>query len=214
VSKVVVVVDYGMGNVKSVIRGVEQTGAKVILTSDPDEVRNAERVILPGVGAFEDGMKELRQRDMDSALRDFIKTERPLLGICLGMQMFFDESGEHGKHQGLGFISGRVVNIPQEVNGTVIRKIPHIGWSALHLPNHRENWDKTMLESTNVGDAFYFVHSFMAVPDNSDHILAQCEYEQLPITAAVTNHNITGCQFHPEKSGEYGLKIVDRFLTL
>ena len=131
----VVVVNYGMGNIKSVIRGIEQVGSTAIFSDNPDDIRKADRVILPGVGAFEDGMQELHQRELAPALKDFINTERPLLGICLGMQMLFDQSDEHGKHIGLGFIPGRVVKIPQDKSSTVKRKIPHIVWSALLYPN-------------------------------------------------------------------------------
>lgn len=209
----VVVVNYGMGNIQSVIRSIEQSGLTAVLSDNPDEIRKADRVILPGVGAFKDGMKELHQRELGPALQDFINTERPLLGICLGMQMLFDQSDEHGKHAGLGFIPGRVVKIPQDKSCTVKRKIPHIGWSALQYPEHRQNWENSVLESTNEGDFFYFVHSFMAMPYDNKHILAQCDYEDLTITASVKKDNITGCQFHPEKSAESGLEIINHFLT-
>lgn len=210
----IVVVDYGMGNIKSVIRGIEHVGATAVLSEDPNDVRKADRVILPGVGAFEDGMKELQRRKLDVALLDYIQTERPLLGICLGMQMLFDESDEHGKHKGLGFIKGRVIKIPQDNNGNTKRKIPHIGWSALRFPHYHQDQSETVLDSTSEGDFLYFVHSFMAKPDNNKHILAECEYENLSITAFVRKNNISGCQFHPEKSGTTGLKMFDRFLTL
>lgn len=210
----VVVVNYGMGNLMSVSRGLEKVGAKVIFSDDPNIIRQADRVILPGVGAFEVGMKELCQRELDHALHDFIKTERPLLGICLGMQMLLDQSEEHGEHKGLGFISGKVVQIPQVDKGEVKRKTPHIGWNALQLPNQHINWGTSILENSNIGDFLYFVHSFMAVPEKKEYILAQCEYEGLAIPATLNKDNITGCQFHPEKSGEAGLKVLYRFLTL
>lgn len=209
--KKVVVVNYGMGNIKSVMRGIAQVGSTAVLSQGPDDIRNADRVILPGVGAFEDGMNELRQRSLDIALADFIQTGRPLLGICLGMQMLLDESEEHGKHEGLGFIPGRVVQIPQEVSGVVVRKIPHIGWSALHYSAQQKEWTGSVLETTKVGDYFYFVHSFMANPDDNAHVIAQCEYEGLAITAVLKKDNITACQFHPEKSGPSGLEILDCF---
>ncbi len=210
----VVVVSYGMGNVKSVMRGIEHVGATAILSDDPKLIRNADRVILPGVGAFEDGMKELRHRNIDYALDEFIETERPLLGICLGMQMLFDKSKEHGDHAGLGFISGQVVQIPGNKNGSDKRKIPHIGWSALRYSNDSTNWNNTVLDGTIEGEFFYFIHSFMVLPDEKECILAQCKYEGISISATITKNNVTGCQFHPEKSGESGLKVLDRFLRM
>ena len=209
----VVVVNYGMGNTKSVIRGLEQAGSAAVLSDNPDEIRKADRVVLPGVGAVKYGMEELHQRDLGPALQDFVNTGRPLLGICLGMQMLFDQSDEYGNHPGLGFIPGRVVKIPKQKSCTVKRKIPHIGWSALRYPEHRQNWKNSLLESTDEGDFFYFVHSFMAVPDDNEHILAQCDYDDLTISASVKKDNITGFQFHPEKSAESGLKLLSHFLT-
>lgn len=210
----VVVVNYGMGNIKSVIRGLEQAGSRPLLSDNPDVIRKADRVILPGVGAFKDGMKELDRRNLGPALQDFINTGRPLLGICLGMQMLFDKSAEHGEHSGLGFIPGQVVKIPPHISDTLKRRIPHIGWSALRYPERCQNWENSVLETTDEGDFFYFVHSFMAIPDNNKHILAQCDYEGLPICAAVRKENIIGCQFHPEKSAESGLEILKKFLTV
>ena len=209
----VVVVNYGMGNIKSVIRGLEQAGSTAVLSDNPDVIRKADRVILPGVGAFKDGMKELDRRNLGPVLQDFINTGRPLLGICLGMQMLFDQSDEHGKHSGLGFIPGRVVKIPQYKSYTVKRKIPHLGWSAVRYSERCQNWKNSVLETTDEGDFFYFVHSFMAIPEDNEHILAQCDYEDLTITASVKKDNITGCQFHPEKSAESGLEILKHFLT-
>ena len=209
--KKVVVVNYGMGNIKSVMRAVEQTGSTAILSRGPDDIRNADRVILPGVGAFETGMNELRQRSLDVALTDFIHTGRPLLGICLGMQMLLDDSEEHGKHIGLGFIPGSVVQIPSGDNGALTRKIPHIGWSALHVSSKQKQWANSALDTTKEGDYFYFVHSFMASLKDDAHVLAECEYEGLAIPAVLKKDNITACQFHPEKSGPSGLDILNRF---
>lgn len=209
----VVIVNYGMGNIKSVMRGVEKVGAKVTLSNEPETVLKADRVILPGVGAFDHGMSELRKRNLEQILKDYVKTERPLLGICLGMQMLFDSSKEHGEHKGLGFIPGQVIQIPQDIDNTTLRKIPHIGWNALQYPPANRHWDQSILGKTEEGDSFYFVHSFMAQPENSEYILAQCLYEELPINAVVKKDNITGCQFHPEKSGPSGLKILEQFIS-
>jgi glutamine amidotransferase len=208
----VVIVDYGMGNIKSVQRGLEKVGASAVLSADAETIVNANRLLLPGVGAFEDGMKGLGDAGVIPAIEEFVQKGGPLLGICLGMQMLLDKSEEHGLHQGLGFIPGEVVEIPRNgSNGT--RKIPHIGWSALRRPELRGNWNTTILQDTDEGGYFYFVHSYMAIPARNTDLLAHCEYEGVKITAAVQHENITGLQFHPEKSGESGLKILRQFVS-
>jgi glutamine amidotransferase len=209
----VVVIDYGMGNIKSVLRGVEKVGGKAVLSGDPEKLRVARRLILPGVGAFADGMTELRRRNLDSAILDFVKTGQPMLGICLGMQLLFDGSDEYGDHEGLGLISGRVVHIPTNSKEGRERKIPHIGWCALKFSDQHRTWKNTILENINEGDFFYFVHSLMTVPKSGVELLAHCEYEKQRITAAVMKGNVVGTQFHPEKSGEIGLKILSQFVN-
>ena len=212
--KSVVVVDYGMGNLKSVQRGLEKVGASVILTSDPTVIANAGRLILPGVGAFEDGMKGLENTGILGSINDFVRTGNPLLGICLGMQMLLDKSEEHGIHKGLGLISGNVKKIPEKnYNGKFTIKIPHIGWTRMEESPYQE-WKGSCLEDTKKGDYFYFVHSFMGVTENKENILAQCEDEGLVISAAIKRDNVTGVQFHPEKSGEAGLRILNKFINL
>jgi glutamine amidotransferase len=211
----VVVIDYGMGNLLSVKRGIEACDFNVEIAADPEKIANADRLILPGVGAFKDGMNELQERGQVEAIQKFVLTERPFLGICLGMQMLMSESEEHGIHQGLGLISGKVVDIPRKnTDGVQIRKTPHIGWSALKHSSSRKDWKNTILQDVPENEYFYFVHSFMAVPEDVDNTLAVCEYEGLNITACVQKSNIMGCQFHPEKSGESGLMILNRFLSI
>lgn len=211
--KDVVIVDYGMGNIKSVQRGLEHVGATVTLSSDPEVIKTANRVLLPGVGAFEEGMKELQKANLIPAIQEFVNTGKSLLGICLGMQMFLENSEEHGSHQGLGLIQGSVKAIPQNEDGLFVRKTPHIGWSELKFHDKNLNGSGTCLEDINVGEYFYFVHSYIAVPKNSSDLLAYCEYEGLPITAAIRKDNVTGLQFHPEKSAEFGLKILRKFVN-
>ena len=130
----VVIIDYGMGNLKSIQRGLEKVGAKVALSSDSELISKADRLVLPGVGAFEAGMQGLKKKDLINAIYSFVKTGNSLLGICLGMQMFLDKSREHGEHQGLGLIPGTVKRIPENYQGAFKRKTPHIGWTALHPP--------------------------------------------------------------------------------
>lgn len=209
----VVIIDYGVGNLKSVQRGFEKVGAKVLITSDPDKIVSADRLILPGVGAFKDGMKGLKDSAVISPITDFVKTGRPFMGICLGMQMLLTESEEYGIHQGLGFISGKVRRIPSHDGNVFRRKIPHVGWSALQLPSSRDSWSKTLLSETNEGEYFYFVHSFMATPESNFDIIAECEYNGQKITAVVIKENIIGLQFHPEKSCGSGLRILKQFIN-
>ena len=207
-----VVIDYGIVNLKNILRGFEYVGVPIESAIDPDQVFKADRVILPGVGAFASGMNELRARGMDEAVKCIANQGRPVLGICLGMQMLFDSSIEYGRHQGLGLIPGSVVPIPTNSIGMGGRKIPHIGWNALRYPSHASSWRNSCLNRAQEGSFFYFVHSFMVVPENSSHILAQCIYEGLPVNAAIKKDNITGLQFHPERSGPMGLGILREFM--
>lgn len=210
----VIIVDYGMGNLKSVQRGLEKVGATTIITGNSDQIENGDCLVLPGVGAFENGMAGLRKAGLIEPINEFVRTGKPFLGICLGMQMLMEVSEERGLHKGLGFIPGSVVEIPSAQDGKVIRKIPHIGWNELILPTYgRATWKETLLEEIKQKESFYFVHSFMAVPQKDEHLLARCEYEGMKITAAIKKDNVTGLQFHPEKSGEKGLQILEKFIN-
>jgi glutamine amidotransferase len=208
----VAVIDYGMGNLLSVRRGLEHCGATVTVTADPGAILSAPWVVLPGVGAFADGMAELRRQGLDAVVREVAARGTPLLGICLGMQMLLDESVEFGIASGLGLIQGRVVPVPAVTTGGNPQKIPHIGWNALVLPQGRADWKGTLLQELESGEAVYFVHSFMASPADPGHRIADCLYGGMPVSAAIARDNIFGCQFHPEKSGEVGLKVLRRFL--
>jgi glutamine amidotransferase len=210
----VVVIDYGLGNLLSVRRGLEHCGATVTVTSDPDIILSATRVVLPGVGSFAHGMAELRSRGLDSIVRKVAAQGNFLLGICLGMQILLDESEEFGKTKGLGIIPGSVVPISPTTKNGFSQKIPHIGWNSLVLPQGFENWDDSLLQEISPGESVYFVHSYMAVPNNPKHRIANCLYGKVSVPATIGRDNIYGCQFHPEKSGEVGLKILHRFLML
>ena len=210
----IVVIDYGHGNLKSIQRGFERVGKKVVLSSDPSIISNADRLILPGVGAFGSGMRHLEKLGLADALHDFVKKGNPLLGICLGMQMLFDSGKEYGMHKGLGLIPGIVDKISDKTKSEKIRKIPHIGWSALINTGCNSNWTDSCLTNLNQGDYVYFVHSYMAMIKGSEYLLSQCNDEGLLIPAAVKKDNITGLQFHPEKSGRIGLKILEDFSNL
>jgi imidazole glycerol-phosphate synthase subunit HisH len=205
----VTVADYGIGNLLSVQRAFEHCGAEVEVSSDPRALERAERLVLPGVGAFRDAMEGLRSHGFIEPLQRFAASGRPFLGICVGMQMMFEAGEEHGMHPGLGLLPGRVVAIPAAPG----RKIPHIGWAALIRPSLERDWAETILEAVPAGGAsVYFVHSFHAAPARADDVLAVSDYHGFAVTAAVSRGNLSGCQFHPEKSGETGLKIIEAFL--
>lgn len=205
------VVDYGVGNLYSVARAVEKAGAEVVLTENRAEIATADRLILPGVGAFRDGMAGLAARGLDDAVRRFAATERPLLGICLGMQMLASESAEFGNYVGLDLIPGRVVPIPRLGADGMPHKVPFIGWAALN-PTRAEGFVGTPLEKVE-GDSVYLVHSYHLEPEADTDLLAVYNYDGLAITAATRRHNVFGCQFHPEKSGPTGLGIIASFLS-
>jgi glutamine amidotransferase len=209
----VTIVDYGSGNLLSVARAFERCGARVTLSHDATEIENAERLVLPGVGAFADGMDGLRQRGLVEPIRRYAFSGRPLLGICLGMQMLADTSTEFGEQEGLGIVPGRVLAIPTVDTDGTAQKIPHIGWAELAMPAPAK-WNGTIFESTREGTSVYLVHSFHFVPADATHRLADCNYGGHRIAAAVQSGNTVGCQFHPEKSGEAGLALLATFLRM
>jgi imidazole glycerol-phosphate synthase subunit HisH len=207
----VTVIDYGIGNLFSVRRSLESVGATVTLTGAPQDVASAERLVLPGVGAFADGINGLRERGLADAVLEFAQRQRPLLGICLGMQMFATQSEEFGVHRGLDLIPGRVAPIAAVAIDGQPLKIPNIGWRALQ-PAPSSGWSNTALASVQPGQAVYLVHSFHLVPTDPAHVLAWCDYGGQRVTAAVARDNVIGCQFHPEKSGVVGQAILARFV--
>ena len=206
----VVVVDYGVGNLLSVQRGLEHCGAEVIFASSAESILRASKIVLPGVGAFGNAMAALQALDLVEALRTVAARGTPLLGICLGMQLLLDESEEFGLTKGLGIIPGRVVAMQSKSADGKERKIPHIGWNGL-LPSASANWHNSVLGKLSPGEAVYFVHSFEAVPDDPLHKIAICLYDGHQVTAVVQKGQTTGCQFHPEKSGAAGLGILEKF---
>jgi imidazole glycerol-phosphate synthase subunit HisH len=207
----VTIIDYGVGNLLSVQRGFEHCGAKVSLTADPDQILSAKRVVLPGVGAFANAMTALDALNLVGVIREVGRRETPLLGICLGMQLLLEESDEFGITAGLGLIPGRVIAVPLESISGEAQKVPHIGWNALLPSSALVDWNGTLLQDNRPGDASYFVHSFMAVPTDPAHRIADCVHGGHRIPAVIGRDQIIGCQFHPEKSGEVGLKILRRF---
>ena len=210
----IAILDYGMGNILSVSRAFEYCGADVHLAKTASEVNcNAQGLVVPGVGAFADGMAELERRHFATTIQNWAQNKKPLLGICLGMQMIFESSLEYGSHQGLGIIPGCVVPLqPKCVPGERF-KIPHTGWSSIETTSPNL-WENTILHGIHVGDPFYFVHSFIAKPTNPNHILASCSYASTLFPAAVQSELLYGCQFHPEKSGPAGLKVIKNFIEI
>lgn len=206
------IVDYGIGNLFSVRRAFEHCGASVVVTDDPRVLLAAPRLVLPGVGAFADGMRGLIERGLDKMVREFADSGKPFLGICLGMQMLASVSEEFGEHKGFGIIPGRVMPIPQTTIAGKCHKIPHIGWVGLERPICLAGWEGSILEGLMPGDAVYLVHSFAVQLDNDAHRLADCIYNGRLISAAIRKGNVYGTQFHPEKSGNIGLAILKNFL--
>ena len=199
----VAIVDYGVGNLFSLQSSFQAIGAPSVVTSDPEVLLSADRVVLPGVGAFGDAADRLRQSGLDATVKAVAAQGTPLLGICLGMQLLLDRSFEFGEHPGLGLISGDIRPISGAVPAEL--KIPHMGWNALAFPGEKHPLFRYIQE----GDCVYFVHSFYATGCTRDTI-ALAEYGA-PITAAVARGNVMGCQFHPEKSGPVGLNILRAF---
>lgn len=211
IARPVVVVDYGAGNLLSVARAFRHIGAEVILADDADTISRARRLILPGVGAFGKAMDALSQNGLVEAIRSYVASGRPFLGICLGMEMMLESSEEFGLHEGLGLIPGRVLAIPKTGTNGSPHKVPHIGWNGLK-PAAEHGWRGTILDGIPSGSSMYFVHSFTAHTSDPDHCLAVVEYNGHRLCAALQCRNLYGFQCHPEKSGTLGLSILERFL--
>ena len=201
----IAIVDYGVGNLFSLISSFKKIGADIVVTADPEVIRAADRILLPGVGAFEDAAKKLRDSGLDKVIVSETQKGKKLMGICLGMQMLFEKSYEYGEHNGLGLLKGNIVPMQDSIPSGL--KIPHIGWNALHFMR-----DSNLFKYINNNDCVYFVHSFYAT-DCDDSVIATAEYGK-ELTAAVQKDNIMGCQFHPEKSGEVGLNILRAFCEM
>jgi glutamine amidotransferase len=205
------IVDYGVGNILSVRRALEHCGGDVVLANKPSEVLDADYLVLPGVGAFRDGMAGLRKNGLDEAVLRYAESGRPMLGICLGMQMLASRSFEFGTHKGLDVIPGEVVAIPKLTATGQLHKIPYIGWAPI-TETRTGSFENTPLKSISPGEYVYLVHSFHLEPCNPADKIAFYDYDGVEVTASVRHGNIFGCQFHPEKSGAVGLRIVAAFL--
>ena len=198
----IAVVDYGVGNLFSLCSSLDAIGAKTVVASDAEIIKSADKIILPGVGAFADAIAKLKSTGLDEVIKEEAKKGKPLFGICLGMQMLFEKSYEYGEYSGLGLLKGEVVSMQGELPDNL--KIPHIGWNALKLEKNHP-----LFKYINDGDFVYFVHSYFA-KNCDESLIATTEYGK-PLTAAVAYGNVAGMQFHPEKSGDVGLRILKAF---
>ena len=203
----IAIIDYGVGNLFSLCSSLQSIGAEAVVTPDPAVIRAADRIILPGVGAFADAAAKLRATGLDQVLLEEAARGKKIMGICLGMQMLFEESFEYGIHKGLGLIPGRVVPMAGYIPEGL--KIPHIGWNPLIIKGKGKH---PLLKYVEEGDCVYFVHSYFAT-DCTESVIATAEYGK-ELTAAVARGNVMGCQFHPEKSGKVGLNILKAFCEM
>ena len=202
----IAIIDYGVGNLFSLKSSLKQLGLEAVVTADPDTIRSADRLILPGVGAFADAMAKLEATGLVPVIKEQAE-KKPLLGICLGMQLLFDKSYEYGEHAGLGLIPGQVCPLEEDLKNKAL-KVPHIGWNALHLTRPED----PLFKYVNEGECVYYVHSYYA-KHCAESTLATSEYE-LPVTGAVREGLVYGTQFHPEKSGDTGLRLLKAFAEL
>lgn len=200
----IVIIDYGMGNLRSVQKALEAVGQSAEISSDPDQVRRASKVILPGVGAFADAVAELRRTGLGAAFREAAEAGKPCLGVCLGLQLLFDVSEEDGIHEGLGIIPGRIVRFESSPG----LKIPHMGWNTLRIRKQAP-----LLKGLEPNPSVYFVHSYHAVPDRPEDVAAEADHPT-PFTAMIWRDNVMACQFHPEKSQRVGLAMYANFAAL
>jgi len=208
----VALINYGVGNLLSVSRAIEATGVICQIIESAEEIAAAKSLILPGVGAFRHCMNELEKRGLRQAIIQYANDKKPLLGICVGMQMLLDSSEEDGLTKGLGLIPGRVIAIAPATNENKIKKVPHIGWSSLYKNPDAE--DTLFNDSVTADENVYFVHSYKGVTTDKKHTTMSCDYMGEEICAAIQSDNIYGLQFHPEKSGQTGLKILKNFIEL
>ena len=210
--KKISIVNYGLGNLFSVNQALEfccdDKNINIEITSSPSSIAKSDYLVLPGVGAFENAMKAIKTRDLNDPIKKFASSGKPLLGICLGMQILGTSSEEFGHNEGLNLIPGNVSYIGENNKDGTMRKIPSIGWKNLNV-----SFKKNIL-SNHDACSVYFVHSFHFVPDNEDHLIATYDYGDTKVSAAVQKDNVIGCQFHPEKSSESGLKILKNFIDM
>jgi glutamine amidotransferase len=211
ITKKVAILDYGIGNVQSLLNAFLKIDTYPVITRDQKDILKSDLCILPGVGAFQKGMQNLQEYKLIDVIQEYCDSGKPFMGICLGMQLLFDSSEEFGFSKGLGLIPGRVEKIP--INFSSTERLPHVGWNELYEPVNGR-WDNSILNGLNSGNTdVYFVHTYAGVPNNKKDQLAYCKYGGVEICSAVQKENIIGTQFHPEKSGQIGLEILKELIT-
>jgi glutamine amidotransferase len=212
IQRKVIVIDYKLGNIFSIVQACKNVGLNPEVSSDKDTILKAEAIILPGVGAFGDAMENLRKLDIISPLKDYVSSGRPLMGICLGMQLLFTESEEFGSNKGLGLINGNIKKFSNHIGNEII-KVPQIGWNTIYSSVITSSWENCPLRGLDVKTFMYFVHSFYAIPATNEDVLALTNYAGIEYCSAVKKRNIFATQFHPEKSAENGLLIYKNWAT-
>jgi glutamine amidotransferase len=208
------ILDYGSGNIYSIVNALKYCGTEPLLISDPEAVPGCSHLIIPGVGAFHECMNKLKDRGLIEPIMDSVKRGNFILGICVGLQMLFEEGEEFGLHPGLSLIKGRVERIPECDQDGTCRKVPFVGWSPVVPSRDEKDWHGTIMENTPAGQACYFTHSYRGMPVNDEDRLVDTFYGQTRVCAAVRRDNLYGCQFHPERSGAAGLAILSNFIEL
>jgi glutamine amidotransferase len=217
-SKSVLIIDYGVGNIFNIKRAFESLGATASVSNDISAINNADRIVLPGVGAFAAGMASLKQHNLIEPLKEAALTRKiPFFGVCLGMQLLMDSSEENGQWQGLGLIEGTVMRLKPHTNERAVdneHKIPHMGWNTLEKPLHNNPplQERSIFTDISFPEYFYFVHSYHVTPAHPEHCIAETSYGGQRFCSVITNQNLSGCQFHPERSGAAGLRILRNFL--
>lgn len=206
----IVVIDYGIGNVKSIINSFEKQNIEAILSRDEKVVLEADGLVLPGVGAFSHGMNNLNRYGLVPVIKQYVETDKPLLGICLGMQMLFERSEEFVNTEGIGLIKGSVIKLPIVASNKT--KLPHISWNEINPKT--TPWHETIMNDVKLNSNAYFVHTFVGSPENDEDILSVTNYHGVEFCSSIKHNNVYGCQFHPEKSGEIGLKIIANFIKI
>ena len=210
--KKITIIDYGCGNILNMVRAIKFLGYEVETTHEVKRIINSSHVILPGVGAFGNAMKQLEKYSLQKTIIEYAQLNRPLLGICIGMQILFTLSYEFGVHKGLNLIEGEVIKISNKNNKEI--KIPHVGWNEIYPNKDKKEWKNKILKNNLIGKNFYFVHSFACLTKNSDSTIAVCNYSGISIPAVVSVDNVFGCQFHPEKSADNGLAFLKNFCEI
>lgn len=206
----IAILDYDIGNVRSISEAFKKHGAEVFLTRNKFDILESDGLVIPGVGSFSHGMKSLSCYGLIEIIKEFSELNKPILGICLGMQLLFDESYEYGKTQGLSLLKGKVIKIPTKNSQS--EKLPHVSWNEIYL--NEISWNNTILSNIDNGSEMYFVHSYVAEPEDTSQILSITEYSKNKFCSSIKKGNIYGCQFHPEKSGTNGLRLILNFINI